>query len=706
MPARLRSALRHMFTSPGRQVSAISMQHRQGRSKAILYRILGPDQPGITAAQATQQQLEFILKHEVDHPGMERRWLLNRIAESEVRDALVSLLDNHRQIWDELPFDGGVYASCWTDIGAVPRELHPWHSRFAQIDSGEQAQVLDYVGRHKSTYLLNTNSARNHALIEGWRDADWVFAWDASCFLTAEAWQVILPLLDLPSLAYIAVPSASLTDSQELLKGINQPPLADGLPLLGMARRASAPYNPDRRTTCGSSTDLACRLGLTGSWRESQAESCAWESFDTTLLPDRAKLVQAGWAYRLPPGPIHDLQQRRHAIRLYARKADMRLIGDALKRYPLRCWTSLEPADALTPGLASIAANARSVSPLSVTDKPEALPGSAERSYVNAVPHWQSLAGHESALSRTGLLGSAGPLCGDVAQHYDRARLQLMIDCVCALALDGQLNGNQASRDHAVRMLRAWFIDPATAMIPDGAYARLSAVDHSRNVLDAAIDFRDLYPLLDAISLLQRCGCFSLAERQQIEEWFDAFLAWLAADSSTYLQQHSSSPACTWYHLLMLAIAAYLGRKNVAAQALDNLPGLLAHQFRSDGSPVSCSPDSSLRHEHLFNLQAWTNLVVLSSTLGRDLLSFTDSNGIGLRCVFAHAQRHLPEADQVDGDGGLTPGQWFQIMKALASLDAPVALLPEGLPPLAEVNSGLPPSGAFAGRFLELDGAT
>ena len=88
-------------------------------------------------------------------------------------------------------------------------------------------------------------------------------------------------------------------------------------------------------------------------------------------------------------------------------------------------------------------------------------------------------------------------------------------------------------------------------LAPDGAYARLGASEPHHNRLEACLDFRDLYPLLDAFTLLQQCGCLSLAEKQQLEEWLDAFLAWLAEDSAAFLSSHSNSPACSWYHLLM-----------------------------------------------------------------------------------------------------------------------------------------------------------
>lgn len=365
----------------------------------------------------------------------------------------------------------------------------------------------------------------------------------------------------------------------------------------------------------------------------------------------------------------------------------MALVAEALQRHPLRCWTSLDHNHAPIAGLAAIAANARAVQPTSVTHKPESSFGLPARSYVNAVPHWQSISASEGALQRHGLLGLGGPPCGDVAQQLDRARLQLMIDCVCSLALDAHLNSNQASAGHAALLVRTWFLDPATAMIPDGAYARLSSVEPDRNLLDAALDFRDLYPLIDALTLLQRQGCFSLAEQQQIEEWFDAFLSWLAAGSTPFLSQHNASPACTWYHLLMLAIAAFRGRRNVAAQVFDNLPGLLASQFRPDGSPRSANAESLLHHEQLFNLQAWCNLAVLSSALGRDLLTFAESHGIGLRAVLAHACGHLP--DQPSPESSLSASLWLQAMQAMALPDPPAE--PADVAPLAEASSGLPP---------------
>jgi hypothetical protein len=697
---RLPAALRRCFRQPTPLPSSPPQMGPTSEPEAILYRILGSDRPPLIPIGTTYDQLRFLLDYEPNHPGLVKRWLLNRLPDPAHRQALVELLDKHHQVWSEIPFEASAYVHCWTDIGALPDPLHPWGHDFPHRPAVERVEVLDYVARSKNLYLLHRNGARNWALETGLRDAPWVFPWDGACFLTSEAWQVIRPLLQVPQLAYLAVPTAGLDRQDALLQGPDQPPHARLAPQLGFSRVAREHYPPQWREGPWSDHALFRRLSLPGPWLEPEAPLglCPWETVAFTPVPDGARLVQAGWTYRLAGTRSPEVDQASDAptrikvldsIRLLTRRTDMALIGTALGEGTLRCWTALAGTPPVLPDLATIAANARAIPPPSVTDKPQPIPGTADRSYVNAVPHWQSLAGSESALDRSALLGTTSLVPGDVARTVDRARLQLMVDCVCSLALDAHLNANQASREHAHRLLHTWFIHPATAMIPDGAHARLSAGASSRNVLAAAIDFRDVYPLLDAITLLRQAGSFSMAEQQQLDEWLDAFLHWLSNDSAAFLRDHCASTAATWYHLVVLAIAAYRGKRNVAAQVFDNLPGLLAKQFRADGSPRGCGTDARLGHDQLFNLQAWTNLVVISSALGRDLLAFTDSNGLSVHRILLQAKCQISK-DAATVETTWSARQWLEAMEGclqpetLIRADRPVPLL-------AEVSTGLPP---------------
>lgn len=692
--SRVRAALRQWLLAEEPSAPAVLR-----RAEAVVVRILGNDYPPLRPAGTTLRQLRFILEHEPEHPGLQRRWLLNRIVDSAERDALLALLEQHQQLWHELPFEPERYATCYTDLGSLPADLHPWSDGFSARPALEQAEVKDYLARSKSAYLLNRQGAVQHAIQLGHQQAPWVFPWETDYFLTAEAWQVIRPLLALPQLHYLAIPAAALRQAEQLLQSVPQPPEARLEPQLGFARSADLHLDPQLREGPFAAHAQLIRLALPGPWLHPDTHSgfAPWEAADLTSPADAANLAQAGWLFRLPGALLsHDDDRLDPAlaadqpplevwqsIQSLTRAVDAQLIANALATQPLLCWTALNhaPSASPLPQLSAIAANARSVPPLSVTDKPETLPGTDERSYVNAVPHWQSLAGSESMLNRSALLHSAVPLCGDVSQHYDRARLQLMVDCVSSLALDGELNRNPSSQRHAHQLLRTWFLDPATAMIPDAAYARLSAVDTQRSLLDAALDFRDFYALLDACQLLRRAGVLSTAEQQQFNQWLDAFQAWLGRGSRDFLIDYADTSACTCYHLLMLAIAAYRGKAEIAAQVIDNLPGLLADQFDPDGAPFEHSPGTALSHDQLFNLQAWANLSVICASLGRDLLRHTDSDGRSLEAAFCYAGRHLPTDDPASQ-------QWWQAMQQMLGSKANTTAL---VPPLPEATTGLPP---------------
>lgn len=658
-----------------------------GAPEAILVRILCSDLTSADAEASSLQHLRFILEHEPDHAGLQKRWLLNRIQDPAQREALILLLERHGQPWQEIRFDAGEYAGCWSDLGFLPEELHPWREGFAHLEASRQAEVHDYIARSKHLYLRNRNAARNHALLSGLRDAAWVFPWDGDCLLTAQAWSAIRPLLAAPGLAYLAVPAVDLEDPAALLRCPDLPPSPSDwlVPQFGFSRAARLHFDPCLRDGPWIDHPLMKRLALPRRWLDPALAACPWEPIDLAPSLDADRLVQGSWTFRLAARPLGlgsaasepDCRFRHQkAIRQLARRCDMAQLGRAFEAGDLRCWTDLNRLGSLVPELETLAARTRALVPGSVTDKALKLPGCQElaRSYRPEGSVWQFLSGLENPLAAFHPIRVDGE--PESAPTDDRERLQRMIASVCTLVLEGHLQGTRSSLEHASLLLRIWFIDPATAVLPDG-------------VDDAAVEFRDLYPLLDAIVLLQRSGCMTAEDRLQLEEWLDGFLSWLVDTSGTLLFDYSESPGVTWHHLLMLAIASFRRRRNVAAQVIDNLPGLLAAQFRPDGSARSADAGAPLSQEHLFNLQAWSSLVVLCSTLGRDLGSFVDTNGHGLPLAFTHARSHLPEWDG-QGSQPVSPAAWLAAMESMCLRGSAVPT-PADLQPLADVRCGLPP---------------
>jgi hypothetical protein len=573
----------------------------------VLYRILGNDLPPLHAPGRSLANLLYILRHEPDLPGLEKRWLLNRIVSPEAEAELLSLIREAGHRVDVIPYRRDACRGFWTDIGRTPEAWHPWNEGFAELDPLDQARTVDYIARHKHRCLINLNDARNQAISLGLADADWVFPWDGGCFLPRHAWEVLRPLTSIDGLSYIAVPMVRLQDNDLLAGDPAVLSVQRHEPQLGFSRRAQLHFDPGLRYGAMSKAMLLRRIALPGPWQESLVGILPWECPDESPAPDAGAFVQAGVVFRLcgpgqenPPTNPDALESLRlDGIRRLSRRQELEALGRFLAAQPLRCWTVLaDPA----------------------LDPNAALPESLRQEVARRAALARSLPTRPE---------SAGA-----------GWLELPVDSICALALDHRLHGTPASLEQLRGLLRGWFLkDGSDQDRPDTGSGSL-ALPGTSLTEDMLLRLTTVYPLLDALTMVRMVGGVSPAELQGVESGVDSLLQWLCADSVAFLCTHQGRPVATCYHLLVLAVSAHLNRGAYCLQAIDNLPGLLARQFAPDGSPRAREAPPTIR-EQLLNLQTWADLAILCSCLGRDLMELCDDQGHGLQQVFRHAHREL-----------------------------------------------------------------
>ena len=576
-------------------------------SPSILYRILGNDLPPLHAPGQTLASLRYILRHEPELPGLEKRWLLNRIVSSAVMAELRATIRNAGQRVDVIPYRPEEYRQVWNDIGNTPEEWHPWNNVFASRPSMEQARVVEYISRHKNCYLFNSNGARNQAIRLGLADAEWVFPWDGRCFLPLHAWQVLRPLTGIDGLSYIAVPMLRLPDNDLLASDPAVLSLQRDEPQLGFSHRAQLHFDSSLRFGSMAKAMLLRRIGLPGPWQESMEGVLPWETPDQTPAPDAGAFVQAGVVFRLcgeepkehEHEPAGQQSLRLDSISRFTRRQDL----DSLRRFvtaqPLRCWTAL--------GSHGHGLDAR-----------------FQQSLSEQVVHLAAAA--RSLPTRPG--------------RPDVGWLDLPWGAICALALDHRLHGTPDSLSQLRALLRGWFLEVGRSeetSLQAPLLLELPGASPTEELLDR---LQGVFPLLDALTLARHAGALSPVELQGVESGVEALLQWLCRDSEAFLCSHQARPSATWYHLLVLAVSAHLGRFVFCVQAIDNLPGLVARQFHPDGSPRSVAGPPPIRQQ-LGNLQAWADLAILCSCLGRDLMAMRDELGHGLKAVFSHARREL-----------------------------------------------------------------
>lgn len=616
-------------------------------TRAILYRIIGNELPPRHCARQSLSDLQFILAHEQDFPGLEKRWLLNRIVDQDIAECYASLIQHAGYQVDWIPFDQEEYWSCWTDIGDLPLDHHPWQPEFKCLEPAIQARVIDYVSRSKNIYLMNNNGARNWAVELGLRDAPWVFPWDSGCFLSTRAWASLEKVMSCEDLAYLNVPMVRLESNDLLIADPQFVPRTVSEPQLCFSRTARFRFDEQLRYGSMSKAALLRRLAIPGEWHQWHQGTLPWENVDYSLLDQAGAGAQVGWVFRLSqpqPDPNHTNETYLHRARFdgintFIRELDKRILRDILSHQTFFFWTRLNRAGDCSV-LSDVAASVRRAAPLA-RQKP-CLP--LDRKIIDASEdpfpraHYTirvKTEGDPDAADSPQLLSdqslSAHPVLGGPVFEADRQRWRDFCEMVCVLALDYHLNNSHESALRAADLLRCWFVDPETSMVPALVFGL--STDHETLVRvgkRAILELHDLPPLLDAMRIVRSSGALLSFELQCLDEWLGQLLLWLGEDSHELFAQTQSHRLQVWYHVLVLSLALYLFKRNPIAQVLDNLSALMARQFQPDESSSPTASPADNGHMSWVTRDGWCHLTVLFSALGRKLLSYRDQHGRGL----------------------------------------------------------------------------
>ena len=128
----------------------------------------------------------------------------------------------------------------------------------------EDPFALEWVIRHKSLAAININRARNLALEEGVRLAQWTLPLDGWCFFTEDAWsQVVQGIEENPDAQYIAIPLARIARRDDLsVQGFQ--PIASEEPQVAFRWDAAARFDEALRYGHRNKAELLTRLGVAG----------------------------------------------------------------------------------------------------------------------------------------------------------------------------------------------------------------------------------------------------------------------------------------------------------------------------------------------------------------------------------------------------------------------------------------------------------
>ncbi len=290
---------------------------------------------------------------------------------------------------------------------------------------------------------------------------------------------------------------------------------------------------------------------------------------------------------------------------------------------------SADPA--LAPALNKLRQEAEAATeqaPLSVMDKGAAPPSGDLHDYLSYGPYWWPDPDKPDGLPfirRDGEVYPGSKTCSD------SPALHTLMASVETLALAYYLLRDQRYAAHAARLLRTWFLDPATRMNPHLQYGQaIPGVVEGRGV--GIIDTAHLASVVDAVGLLGGSGALSQQDRAGLAAWCRAYLDWLEDSAHGRDERAASNNHGTWYDVQVAALALFARRRKLARQVLaESATRRIAAQVEPDGrQPHELRRTRALSYSTM-NLNGLMTLATLGSHVGVDLWGFATPDGRSIR---------------------------------------------------------------------------
>lgn len=240
---------------------------------------------------------------------------------------------------------------------------------------------------------------------------------------------------------------------------------------------------------------------------------------------------------------------------------------------------------------------------------------------------------------------------------------------VPALAAAYSLTGESRYADHAALHLRAWFVDPATRMMPAMDFAQTApraahaaAFAAQGQAAQSIVAGRyqgiiEALPLVEIAIAVPFLTILSDADRNALRSWFQAYYRWLTDPHDTgpriaALARDSRSHHGTSWMLQACACAWLAAPTGDVGRAEDSELTDLRHRFKTATLRTQISPDGYFPHEissptpyrdSLFNMDMLAAACELLSTRLESLWNYQLDDGAGMRGAIAWHFRYMAD---------------------------------------------------------------
>jgi len=286
--------------------------------------------------------------------------------------------------------------------------------------------------------------------------------------------------------------------------------------------------------------------------------------------------------------------------------------------------------EALKPAVAALEQDAKkalALTPTSVMDKAVTPPSGDKHDYMSQAPYWWPDPSKPDGRPYIRRDGVRNPEINRITDHDNLGGLT---SAVSTLGLAFWITGRDEYARHAARLVRVWFLDPATRMNPHLTYGQgIPGINDGRGI--GIIETRGLPELLDGVLLLAGSPAWTSADESGLQAWMRTYLTWLIDSPHGKDESKNGNNHETWYDVQVAGLALYTGQQDVARRTLEGSRQRIARQIEPDGrQPRELERTRSWSYSE-FNLTAFFRLAALGERAGVDLWSYRTADGRSIR---------------------------------------------------------------------------
>ena len=270
------------------------------------------------------------------------------------------------------------------------------------------------------------------------------------------------------------------------------------------------------------------------------------------------------------------------------------------------------------------ATKALKAGPFSVMDKSRTPPSGDKHDYLSLAPYSWPNPNTKDGLPYINRDGEVNP---ESKTGSDSPAMSRMSSSVQTLAFAYYLTGEETYAEHAAKLLRVWFIDPATRMNPHLNYGQgVPGIADGRSY--GIIDTHVLVGVVDAAGLLESSPAWTGEDRKGMTSWCEGYLKWLKTSKLGQKEDKATNNHGTWYDAQVVSLALYVGQEDLARETLEAAKHRrIDAQIEPDGSqPRELARTKSFGYS-LFNLHALFTLASLGDRVGVDLWHYRSHDG-------------------------------------------------------------------------------